>query len=64
MIDPYDLASSYRRRADECQWHARRTENEMTRMEWTALAEQWQKLADDTILNTMISPSAANGTWR
>ena len=30
----------------------------MTRMEWTALAEQWQQLADDTILNVMISSSA------
>jgi hypothetical protein len=62
MTDPYDLASTYRRRADECQGHARRTENAMTRMEWTALAEQWRKLADDTVLNTMVSLSASNST--
>ena len=47
MIDPLDLATSYRTKSDQCRAHARTAGDSMTKAEWLQLAERWQVLADD-----------------
>jgi hypothetical protein len=59
MIDPLDLSTSFRRKADECRGHARSATEIMLRMEWIQLAEHWQVLADDFVFANMVRPFAS-----
>jgi hypothetical protein len=59
MSDRLDLPASYRRKADECRMRAKVAGDAMTRMEWLQLAEQWQTMADDTVIVSLISPSVS-----
>ena len=54
MIDPLDLATSYRTKSDQCRAHARTAGDSMTKTEWLQLAERWQVLADDVSFCTVL----------
>jgi hypothetical protein len=57
MVELLDLADRFRRKADECRSRAQNATSSIVKKEWTALGEQWQALADDIGLVSMINPS-------
>jgi hypothetical protein len=57
MSDRLDLPANYRRKADECRMRAEVAGDAMTRMEWLQLAEQWQTMADDSVIVSLVSPT-------
>src|SRR4029079_4301142 len=58
MLDPMDVAASYRRKSDECGGHARNATAMMTRMEWIRLAAQWQAVAGGVVFSPMVRTRA------
>jgi hypothetical protein len=57
MVEVLELAAQYHRKADECRLRSQNASAAMLKMEWTALAEQWQALADSAVLVSLVNPS-------
>jgi hypothetical protein len=64
MVEVLELAAQYRRKADECRLRSQNASAAMLEMEWMALAEQWQVLADDAVLVSLVSPSGSTSPLR
>jgi hypothetical protein len=60
MVELLELAAKYRQKADECRLRSQNGSAAMLKMEWMALAEQWQKIADDVVLASLVSPSGGS----
>ena len=64
MVELLELAAKCRQKADKCRLRSQNASVAMLKMEWMALAEQWQSLADDTVLVSLVNPASGTASSR
>jgi hypothetical protein len=64
MVELLELAAKYRQKADKCRLRSQSASAAMLKMEWMVLAEQWQTLADDAVLVSLVNPAGGYSSSR